>query len=116
MKPGFRGYDECLALMRKHDPQLREDGFHQLLPHATECLDSLMRDFVHETDHGLRCWLLELVAEARSPRAFAFLTEQLASSDESLRGWAVHGLRALDTPDARKVLFEAGFGKNATRT
>ncbi|HEY6080641.1 MAG TPA: HEAT repeat domain-containing protein [Polyangiaceae bacterium] len=107
-------YDQCLALMRKHDPQLQEEGFHALLQHAAAHVDALMTDFGRETDHGLRCWLLELIGEARSPRAFGLLAEQLASPDESLRDWGIRGLRALDTPEARKALFEAGVAKQGS--
>jgi hypothetical protein len=110
-KSRFLGYDHCLALMRKHDPQLREDGFHELLPHAAEHVDELTRDFREETDHGLRCWLLELIGEAKSPRALPLLTLQLGSSDESFRDWAIRGLQALNTPEARQALFDGGVRK-----
>ncbi|MGN9807741.1 hypothetical protein ACTMSW_00050 [Micromonospora sp. BQ11] len=56
-----------------------------------------------EADQGLRCWLLELIGDARSPRAFALLVEELHSRDESLRDWAERGLR-LDTKESRPVL------------
>jgi hypothetical protein len=29
-------------MMRKHSPQIQEDGFHALLPHAAEHVDELM--------------------------------------------------------------------------
>src|SRR5687767_10911182 len=50
--PQFPGYKKCLALMRKHNPQLREDGFHALLPHAADHLAELIREFHTEADHG----------------------------------------------------------------
>jgi HEAT repeat protein len=98
--------------MRKHDPQLQEDGFHLLLPHAAAHVDELMADFQEETQPGLRRWFLELIGAARSPRAFSLLVEQLKSSDDSLRSWAAHGLRDLNTPDARQALFDAGVQKS----
>jgi hypothetical protein len=95
-------------MMRKHSPQTSEDGFYALLPHASEYIDELMAEFQAEKDHGLRRWLLELVGEARSEKAFDLLCEQLQSSDESLRDWAIRGLRVLNTKEARQALFDAG--------
>ena len=106
--PRFPGYKKCLALMRKHDPHLQEEGFHALLPHVAEHVDALIRDFRVEADRGLRAWLLELIAEAKSPKAFDLLVDQLRLSDDLLRPHAIHGLQLLDTHEARKVLFEAG--------
>jgi hypothetical protein len=109
-KERFPGYKACLAMMRKHSPQTMEDGFYTLLPHAAEYIDELMAEFQTEKDHGLRCWLLELIGEARSEKAFDLLCEQLQSSDESLRNWAIRGLRNLNTKAARRALFDAGVG------
>jgi hypothetical protein len=102
-----RRFRRALALMRKHDPGLNEEGFHMLLPHAGEHLDELIDAFAHEPDHGLRCWLLELIGDARSAKALAFLTAQLDNPDERLRYWAVVGLTQLDTREARKILWAA---------
>ncbi len=104
MTPSFR---EAMRLMRSRDPQRREDGFHQLLPHAAHHLDELVTQFEQESDHGLRCWLLELIGAARSPAALPVLSAQLAGNDESLRDWAVAGLEKLDTPEARTLLWRA---------
>ena len=97
-------------MMRKHNPQTMEDGFYSLLPHAAEHIDELLAEFQTEKDHGLRCWLLELIGEARSEKAFDLLCEQLQSSDESLREWAIRGLRKLNTREARRALFDVGVG------
>lgn len=94
--------------MRRHNPQEQEDGFHNLLPHVADHVDELMAEFRQEQeDHGLRCWLLQLIGEARSPAALPLLTEQLHNTDESLRDWAVRGLRLLDTKPAREQLWRA---------
>ena len=100
-------------MMRKQNPQIREDGFHALLPRVAEHIDGLVDDFGRERDHGLRCWLLELIGEARSPKALGLLREQLRSPDESLRKWAIRGLEELDTLEARQALFDAGIGRDA---
>jgi HEAT repeat protein len=103
-----RRFDEAVRLMRRHNPQLMEDGFGLLHGHAAEHIDELIAEFRREeNDHGLRCWLLELIAEARSERAFPLLVEQLHSSDEAFRSWAVRALEDLGTKAARQVLYQA---------
>jgi hypothetical protein len=101
-------FARALREMRSRDPQRREDAFDFLREHADSYVDELIAEFAAERDdHGLRCWLLELVAEARSPRAFSLLASQLAETDESLRFWAVRGLEMLDTREAREQLDRA---------
>ncbi|MQM27562.1 HEAT repeat domain-containing protein [Glycomyces albidus] len=106
-----RVFRDAMRLMRDHDPQRQEDGFHALLPVASEYIDELLEEFQAEhDDHGLRCWLLELIGEARSSKGLPTLADQLNSSDEVLRGWAEHGLRLLDSKEARRILWEAEQG------
>jgi hypothetical protein len=101
-------FQRAMWLMRRRDPQAREDGFHLLLPHAAEHVDELIVEFAAERDdHGLRCWLLELIGRARSEAALPLLAEQLHGQDPSLRTWAAHGLEALDTKAARHELWKA---------
>jgi thymidylate synthase ThyX len=61
-------FSQAMRLMRKHDPQLREDGFAMLKPIAADVLPQLIAVFEEESDHGLRCWLLEMIGDARSER------------------------------------------------
>jgi hypothetical protein len=96
-----------MRLMRRHDPQTQEDGFHTLLPLASEHVADLLTEFDNEhNDHGLRCWLLELIGHARSERALPVLAEQLRSPDEALSQRAVRGLQLLDTKEARRLLWQ----------
>jgi hypothetical protein len=98
----------ALRSMRSGDPQRKEDGFDFLREHADSYVDQLIAEFEAERDdHGLRCWLLELVAEARSSRALPVFAGQLQADDESLRFWAVRGLEMLDTREAREELYRA---------
>ncbi|MGW3891626.1 HEAT repeat domain-containing protein [Micromonospora chokoriensis] len=89
-------FQQAMRLMRSHDTQTQEDGFHQLRPHVAQHLDELITEFNHETAHGLRCWLLELIGEARSEQALPVLIEQLHGANESLRSWAARGLELRD--------------------
>jgi hypothetical protein len=103
-------------MMRKHNPQIQEDGFYWLRPHAAEHIDALIEEFHHEKEHGLRCWLLELIGEDRSEKVLDLLRGQLASPDESLRDWAIRGLTQLGTKAARQALFDAGVRPQHHRT
>ena len=67
---------DAMRLMRKHDPQLREDGFHLLKPHAAEHVE-------------------ELIGEARSETARPLMAELLHDESESIRDWAWRGLELL---------------------
>jgi len=97
-----------MRLMRKHDPQLQEDGFHFLLPHAHEYVQQLMDEFSQETDPGLRCWLLELIADAKDSSALPLFLNYLQCDEDSLKVIAIRGLQQLNTKEARRALWEAG--------
>lgn len=97
-----------MAMMRKHNPQVQEDGFGLVRQVAAEHVHDLIEAYRNESDHGLRCWLLELLGEARSPEALPIFTEALASHDDSIRSCGRRGLETLDTEEARTVLWETG--------
>ena len=99
-------FERALRLMRRHDPQLAEDGLQRLSEIARAHVDELIVEFGRETDHGLRCWLLELIGQARSPQSFDVLVAQLQGEDEALRDWAERGLQLLDTKESRRVLWQ----------
>lgn len=103
-----RRFDHAMQRMRAEDPQTREDAFDFLREHADAYVDELMAEFAAETgDHGLRCWLLELIAEARSEKALELFRERLEDMDESFQLWAVRGLEMLDTREAEQALDQA---------
>lgn len=103
----FPGFKKCMEMMRKHDPQTKEDGFYSLLPHAGGYIRELIAEHDREHDLGLRCWLLELIGSAKSPDAFEFLAGQLRAADLPLRYWAIWGLKNLGTKEARTLLWQA---------
>lgn len=95
-------------MVRAADPQLQEDGFQLLRDHVTEHTDELIAEFEREeNDHGLRCWLLELIGETKSESALPLLAEQLHSPDEAFRNRAITGLENLGTKPARRALYQA---------
>ncbi|GAA1816646.1 HEAT repeat domain-containing protein [Actinomadura chokoriensis] len=102
-----RRFDLAMQSMREKDPRVRESAFDFLREHADAYVEELIGEFTAEQDRELRCWLLELVAEARSPKALDVFRGQLESPDESLRFWAVRGLEMLDSREAEQVLDQA---------
>src|SRR5690348_1753594 len=96
-----------MRLMRSRDPHVCEDGFALAREHAAELVDELIVEFAREENHGLRCWLLELIGQARSPRALPTLAKQLQGTDEALRSWARIGMESLGTKAARHELWKA---------
>lgn len=101
-------FERALELLRSRGPRYMTLGFDFLREHADAYVDRLVTAFAMEReDDELRCWLLELIAEARSPEALPVLAGELDAEDESLRFWAVRGLEMLDTPEARQELGRA---------
>ena len=54
-------------------------------------------------------WILELIADARSGKAFPLLVEALDHEREEIRWRAANGLRKLGSKEARRLLFERGL-------
>lgn len=104
-------FKTCMQMMRKHDPQIQEDGFMHLQAHASDYIDELMQELKQEHDTGLKCWLLELIGEAKSEKALPLLEEYLDHTNPSLRDWAISGLQKLNTKEARTLLFRRGVKK-----
>ncbi|MFV2175704.1 HEAT repeat domain-containing protein [Actinomadura sp. LOL_016] len=102
-----RRFDQAMQSMRGTDARVRADAFDFLREHADAYVGELIAEFAAEDDDGLRCLLLELLAEARSAQALDLFREQLESMDESLRFWAVRGLEMLDTREAWQALEHA---------
>jgi hypothetical protein len=100
-------FAQALESMRSPDTRLRTHGFDFLREHADAYVDELITEFTRERDDELRCWLLELICEARSPSALPVLAGELESDDESVRFWAIRGLEMLDTREARHELYQA---------
>jgi hypothetical protein len=97
-------FEKAMHMMRRRDPQAAEDGFDLVREIAGEHVDELIEEFGREVELGTRRWLLELLGEVRSPRAFKVFAVELDSDDESLRDSAQRGLQLLDTKDARRLL------------
>lgn len=107
LKQGFPCFEACMQMMRKSDPQMQEDGFFSLAPHAARFMEELIAEFDRPENTSFQPWLIELIGLAKSPSAFSFLAEHLYSHDERLRYWAIRGLKELDTKEARTLQWKA---------
>jgi hypothetical protein len=101
------GFSKCLSMMKSRRRQTMEDGFHWLLPHAGEHVCELIEAFGKEKEHGLRCWLLELIGAAQCPDAFQLFAELIRSNDWQFRSCAIRGLKNLGTKESRTLLWQA---------
>ena len=62
----MRPWQQALKDMRhSRDPQVKEDAFDLLRARPAELVAQLRAAYEAETDHGTKCWLLELLDEAR---------------------------------------------------
>lgn len=99
-------FGEAMWLMRCRDPQMAEDGFARLRVVVAEHVGELIDEYRRETEHGVWCWLLELIGLTRSAEAFDLLAAELGAGDESLTGWAMRGLELMDSKQARRLLWQ----------
>ena len=81
--------------------------FSFLAANANKFIGEMIVEFKIEKNHGLKCWLLELIGESKSPKSFDILKDNLQNENESLRDWAILGLKNLNTKEARRLLFES---------
>ena len=109
--PKFPGVAPCVELLRRRNVQgeLVEFLCAELRVHAAGHATELVASCRAERDGRVRRILFGVLCEARLPEALPVFVEHLRSDDESLRYWSEQGLRALDTPDARKALWQAGL-------
>jgi HEAT repeat protein len=109
----FPGFEQCLKMMRSSNASVSEDGFWCLEEHAAEYAPQLIAAFWDEDNAGIRGWLIELIGDAKSPAALPFLLERLSDENESIRDWAVRGLRQQDTKESRNALWRAGLTRQS---
>ena len=99
----------AMERMRSKHANQQEQGYNMLLAHAGKFPEELIAEFRAETDHGLKCWLLELLADSRSEKVFDLFHEMLDASNLTFRDLAVKGLRRLNSKESKKLLSDRGF-------
>ena len=80
-KDRFR-FDKALRLMRKHDPQLQEDGYGLLLVHAADCHAELVLALRDPKNDDLCGSLLSLLATAPREEDLPLFVQALRGADE----------------------------------
>jgi hypothetical protein len=107
--PKFPGVATCVELLGRSNVRgsLVDIICDELQCNAAAHAAELIAAF--QTAEGLRVRyiLLGLICEARLPEALPLFIDHLHSEDERLRHWSEEGLAVLNTPEARKALWEA---------
>ncbi len=111
--PMFPGVAKCVELLHRRNVkgELVEILCAELRDHAAGHATELVAACSAESDERVRHILFGVLCEAKLPEALSVFVEHLRSDDESLRYWSEQGLRALNTPDARKALWQAGLSR-----
>jgi hypothetical protein len=108
--PKFPGVAKCVELLGRRNVQgsLLEIILGELQDNAATHAAELIAAFQAQKSARVRCLLLMTFCDAKLQEAMPLLVEHLRSEEERLRYWSEEGLRALNTPEARKALWEAG--------
>jgi hypothetical protein len=106
--PKFPGVATCVELLGRSNVRgsLVDIICGELQSNASTHAAELLAAF--RTEHGqrVRHILLGVICEAKLPEALPLFVEFLQSEDEGLRSWSERGLQTLDTPEARKALWD----------
>jgi len=108
--PKFPGVKVCVDLLRRRNVNgAYLDGvMFDLAEHVAGAgTGELVEVFRAESDDRVQGLILSILAETASPADLALFIETLAGANADHRQWAAVGLHKLDTPEARRVLWEA---------
>ena len=114
--PRFPGVAKCVELLGRRNVQgsLVDIICGELQANAAAHAAELIAAFRAEGAERVRRILLGIICEAKLHEALPLFVEHLRSEDDSLRYWSEQGLRTLDSPEARRALWEAGRTKRCT--
>jgi hypothetical protein len=111
--PKFPGVAKCVEMLERGNVwggrlevllgELRDNA----AAHAAE----LIAAFQAQKSERVRLLLLMTFCDVKLHEALPLFVEHLRSDEESLRYWSEQGLRVLNTPEARRALWEAGLTK-----
>lgn len=100
-------FQQAMQLMRRRDPQDRENGFAPARDHAAELVDELLAEFARESGS----WTVLLAARTdwtgQVRTCLAHLGRAASRARKALRSWARIGLESLGTAAARRELGRA---------
>src|SRR6516225_1812869 len=106
--PRFPGVAECVSLIknRKARGAWADFVFFELSENVPSCWPELIQAFRSEANGDVRLYIMMALEDAKIPETVTFLGEVLRDGDERLAPYAVRALRAIDTSDARKLLWD----------
>jgi hypothetical protein len=101
----FPGFKKCMELLRKKGyGMMQEEGYEWLLPRINEFLDDLIAEIDKPENAKIQDWIIELIGESTSPKAFEFLRDQLFENDPRNKFWVVNGLVSFRDFELRQAL------------
>lgn len=108
--PSFPGVAKCVELLRS--PNVRGAWVdiicQELTKHASEYPEELVAETQKELQDssGVGKILLGVLADARLSEAQALFEDLLSSKDATLPKYGLAGLKALDTKESRRIVWE----------
>ena len=107
--PKFPAVQKCVELLKNGNLQgtwidIIADG---LTTQASDHLEALIAIYRAESDEWVRGILLSAIVEAQLMQALPFLVEILSSDRTQLKESAIHGLKLLNTREARIALWNS---------
>src|SRR5262249_6575401 len=108
--PKFPGVQGCVDLLRR--PDVHGAYLHGVMMDLAEHVAAagtaeLVAAYRVETDDRGQGLILSILAETAAPADLPLFAETLAGANADHRLWGAVGLHKIDTPEARRVLWEA---------
>lgn len=95
--------DDWIARIRSHDPMTFEDAYFEVRPVGPDVVSRLIAELQKSTDGYTRGKFCELLGEIGDESVIPILEQELAHSDEKVRGWAASALVELQSNEVREA-------------
>jgi hypothetical protein len=114
--PQFPGVAECVRLIRAGEARgaWADIIAHELAENAESCWSELIEAFRNDSGGAVRLYVLVALDLARVPACVPFLAEVLREADPRYVPFAQRALRVINTPEARKALWNAAHSVATT--
>ena len=106
--PTFPGVAKCVELLKRPNVRgaWRDIICWQLKEHAAQHLEELMSAIRADENAGIRLMLMGALEEAAVPESLPLWKEYLQSGNDEERQYAERALKAINTKEARRLLWE----------
>jgi hypothetical protein len=111
--PRFPGVAECVRLIRAGKARRAWSDIiaFELAENAARCLPDLIEAFRADASGAVSFFVLMALEDAKLPESVPFLGEVLREGNPSFVCYVERTLRAINTPESRSVLWQAGHSK-----